>query len=178
MFGARFLSAILIATVGGIIATYKDTVSEGLLTGALLVQLSNVFFALGSFYWTKWFKPTGETDVSLMVPFFAGAFVMSTLLCVLFCRSFEMPNTQQLAQLAWLGAVSSGLGFFLWNIGSVKVSGIILSIANNLKLPIAVIVSIFFFDEKTSMVPLAFGIFLILLALQLGSVHPETKAQH
>jgi drug/metabolite transporter (DMT)-like permease len=103
---------------------------------------------------------------------------MSTLLCVLFCRSFEMPNTQQLAQLAWLGAVSSGLGFFLWNIGSVKVSGIILSIANNLKLPIAVIVSIFFFDEKTSMVPLAFGIFLILLALQLGSVHPETKAQH
>ena len=176
--GIRLATAILLATVGGIVATYHDTVSDGLLIGAILVQVSNIFFALGSFYWTKWFTPSEENDVGLMTPFFVGALVASAILFAVFSKTFELPDTQQLAQLVWLGAVSSGLGFFLWNKGSLNVSGTTLSIANNLKLPIAVLVSIVFFGEETSVWPLVFGILLILLALQLGSVHQETKAQH
>lgn len=177
-FGLRLVTAILLATAGGIVSTYQDTVSDSLLIGAALVQLSNVFFAMGSFYWTKWFTTSEENGAGLMAPFFAGAFVASALLFTLFSKTFEFPSTQQFAQLAWLGAVSSGIGFFLWNKGAVNVSGIILSVANNLKLPIAVLVSIVFFGEKASIGPLAFGLLLIVLALQLGSVHQETKVQH
>jgi drug/metabolite transporter (DMT)-like permease len=178
MYGIRLATAILLATAGGVAATYQDTVSDSLMIGAILVQLSNLFFALGSFYWTKWFTPSTENGAVLMTPFFAGALVASAILFALFSKKFELPNTQQFAQLLWLGAVSSGIGFFLWNKGAINVSGIILSIANNLKLPIAVLVSIVFFGEKTSVGPLVFGILLIVLALQLGSVHQETKVQH
>ena len=177
-FGVRLATAILLATVGGVVATYQGTVSDSLLIGATLVQLSNIFFALGSFYWTKWFTLSDENSSGLMTPFFAGAFVASAALFALFSKTFEFPSTQQFAQLVWLGAVSSGLGFFLWNKGAVNVSGIILSVTNNLKLPIAVLVSIVFFGEKASIGPLAFGLLLIVLALQLGSVHQETKVQH
>jgi len=177
-YGFRLATAILLATVGGVVATYQDTASDSLMIGATLVQLSNIFFALGSFYWTKWFTSSAENGAGLMMPFFAGALVTSALLFALFAKTFELPNTQQFAQLIWLGAVSSGLGFFIWNKGAVNVSGITLSVANNLKLPIAVLVSIVFFGEKTSVGPLVFGILLIALALRLGSVRQETKVRH
>jgi drug/metabolite transporter (DMT)-like permease len=177
-YGIRMATAILLASAGGVVATYQNTVSDSLLIGATLVQLSNLFFALGSFYWTKWFTPAAQNSAGLMTPFFAGALVASAILFALFSKTFELPNTQQFAQLLWLGAVSSGLGFFIWNKGAVKVSGISLSVANNLKLPIAVLVSIVFFGEKTSVGLLIFGILLIVLALQLGSVRQETKVQH
>ncbi len=177
-FGIRLATAILLATAGGIVATYQAAVSDSLVIGAALVQLSNVFFALGSFYWTRWFTLSADRATALMVPFFTGAFFASAVMFLLFSKTFEFPSTEQFAQLLWLGVISSGLGFLLWNKGAVRVSGVILSVANNLKLPIAVAVSIVFFGEKTHPGPLVLGILLIVLALRLGSFHQETKAPH
>lgn len=174
----RLVTAIILATVGGAIATYQDTVSDELLIGAGLVQLSNIFFATGSVFWAKWFAPHVGVSARLMVPFFAGFLFVSAVLCALFAGSSDLPDASQFAQLVWLGAVSSGLGFFLWNKGAISVSGIILSVANNLKLPLAILVSVVFFSEKASPGPLILGIILIALALNLSSDRRETRAQH
>src|SRR3972149_6330006 len=58
---------------------------------------------------------------------------------------------QQVLTLIYLGAVASGLGFFLWNVGARKVNGGTLAVFNDLKIPLAVAVSFIFFGEKASL---------------------------
>jgi len=70
--------------------------------------------------------------------------------------------------LVYLGAVASGLGFFLWNVGARKVNGGTLAVFNDLKIPLAVAVSLIFFGEKASLPHLLIGGTVVVAALLLN----------
>lgn len=70
--------------------------------------------------------------------------------------------------MIWLGVVASGLGFLIWNLGALRVSTSTLAVANNLKLPIAIIISLVIFGESANLGLLAAGLAILLLALRLA----------
>jgi drug/metabolite transporter (DMT)-like permease len=174
----RLVAAAGLATVGGLIAANNDLSSPEIAVGACLVQLSNIFFAAGLILWTRWFDRHTETLQDLMTPFFLGAMTSSMVLCAFFAESFNKPTPEQWLSLTWLGAISSGLGFFLWNKGALKVNETMLSVANNIKLPIAIVISIVVFREQARSVPLVVGVILITLGLKLGTYQPKTTQPH
>lgn len=174
----RLVAAACLATVGGFIAANNDLSSPEIAVGACLVQLSNIFFAAGLILWTRWFDRHTEGLQNLMTPFFLGALTSSFVLCAFFAESLNMPTAEQWLSLTWLGAVSSGLGFFLWNKGAIKVNETTLSVANNIKLPIAITISIAVFGEQARALPLTVGVLLIILALRLGTYQPKTTQPH
>jgi len=174
----RLVAAACLATIGGFIAVNNDHSSPEIAVGACLVQLSNIFFAAGLMLWTRWFDRNTETLQNLMTPFFLGALTSSMVLCAFSTESSILPTPEQWLALAWLGAVSSGLGFFLWNKGALKVNETTLSVANNIKLPIAIVISIAVFGEQARALPLTVGVILITLALKLGTYQPKTTQPH
>jgi len=170
--------AAVIATIGGMIATWNDISSSNLMAGAVLVQISNLFFAAGSLLWTKWFAKKNGSSSYLMAPYFVGAWITSAVISLIFSTGEVKLSPIQILAMAWLGIVSSGLGFFMWNKGATSVSQTTLTIANNVKLPIAIVISIFLFDESANLPNLTCGIVLITLALWMVVSPPKTKPQH
>ena len=72
---------------------------------------------------------------------------------------------KQLLTLIYLGAIASGLSFFLWNIGGRRVNAGTLAVFNDLKIPLAVVVSLLIFDEQADLVRLIVGGSIIIGAL-------------
>ena len=58
---------------------------------------------------------------------------------------------QRWCALAYLGVVASGAGFYLWNTGAARVKAGELAVMNNLKSPLAVLVSIIFWKAGAIM---------------------------
>lgn len=175
---ARVTIASFLATVGGIIVAHGDLSSEKLAIGAALVQLSNLFFAIGSILWTRWFADYQKYLFMMMTPFFLGALFSCLIQIIFFAPSMNLPSLHQWLALFWLGGISSGVGFYFWNKGAILVNEETLSVANNIKLPIAVLISILIFSEEGNAPNLTLGIILIMLSLRLGTSLPKPRLQH
>lgn len=173
----RLLLAATLATLGGLIVSMNNEGNHSIIVGTALVQVSNLFFALGLFLWSRWFEKEQDT-LSLMTPFFLGAFSVSIVLCIVFSDQIRLPQSNEWLTLIWLGAISSGLGFYLWNKGALIVNDTLLSVSNNLKLPIAIAISILIFNESANIKSLLSGICLITIALWFGRNHPKTIQSH
>lgn len=169
----RLLLAATLATLGGIIVSMSNEGHLSIVVGSALVQVSNLLFALGLFLWSRWFEKRQDT-LPLMTPFFLGAFSVSIVLCIIFSDHIRPPEINEWLSLIWLGGISSGLGFYLWNKGALRVNDTLLSVSNNLKLPIAIAISILIFNESANIKNLLSGLCLITLALWLGLNRPKT----
>jgi drug/metabolite transporter (DMT)-like permease len=90
-------------------------------------------------------------------------------------QTFAVTGAQWLT-LLYLGVVASGLSFFLWNVGARKVDAGALAIFNDLKIPLAVIVSLLFFGEQTNLLQLSVGGAIMLAALLLNERVEKHKA--
>jgi drug/metabolite transporter (DMT)-like permease len=174
----RLITAAVLATMGGLIVAGNELASNEIAIGASLVQLSNLFFAIGLILWTRWFDRSECEVLQLMTPFFLGALASALILCAFFATSIEIPAGTEWLSLIWLGVISSGLGFYLWNRGALNVNAATLSVANNIKLPIAIIISVSIFGEQANLVTLSMGVLLITLALKLGTYQPRTTRPH
>jgi drug/metabolite transporter (DMT)-like permease len=174
----RLITATVLATLGGLIVAGNDLASSEIAIGASLVQLSNLFFAVGLILWTRWFDRSESEVLHLMMPFFLGALTSALILCAFFATTVEIPAGVEWLSLVWLGVISSGLGFYLWNRGALNVNEATLSVANNIKLPIAIIISLTIFGEQANLFRLTMGVILITLALKFGTYQPRTKRPH
>jgi drug/metabolite transporter (DMT)-like permease len=89
---------------------------------------------------------------------YLGGFLTAGLSAAVFTpwQSFRISG-EQIIVLVYLGAIASGLSFFLWNVGARKVNAGTLAIFNDLKIPLAVIVSILFFGEQANWFNLIVG---------------------
>lgn len=163
----RLVFASLLATIGGMVAAGGNLNSSPVGLGIALVQLSNILFAVGVLLWTAWFSPIEHQQSKLMFPFFLGAFFASALLSVLFAKSWRPLSTNEWFVAIYLGVLASGVGFFLWNKGAMRVGPAVLSSANNMKLPIAVIVSLTVFHETADISKLLLGSSMIIAAIML-----------
>jgi drug/metabolite transporter (DMT)-like permease len=83
----------------------------------------------------------------------------------------------QMGVLLYLGAVASGLGFFLFNAGARRTDIGTLAIFNNAKIPLAILASALVFHEHVDWLRLAAGGAVIALALGLNGWVVRTRVQ-
>jgi drug/metabolite transporter (DMT)-like permease len=139
------------------------------LYGIVLVQLSNLCFAAGQLAYralmARLEKPVADHGVFFWLHF--GGFVVLTPLALPLALAEvpPAPTPVQWAVLAYLGLVASGVCFFLWNRGARLVNAGSLAVMNNLKIPLAVLVSLLIFRETAGWPTLLAGTLLILVAL-------------
>jgi len=180
-FHARYWVISLVAVLGSAVIKWHWPESFSVL-GFVFVQLSNLCFAAGQLYYRRlmrdvpirdahvFFWPYLGATLFLLLMLFLRHILFSSLPLSMFFAKFRFMPTlitpKQWLALIYLGTIASGLSFFLWNIGSRKVSSAgILAVMNNLKIPLAVTVSLLFFKEPSSLPSLIAGSLLFLAAL-------------
>ncbi|MCX5783743.1 MAG: EamA family transporter [Elusimicrobia bacterium] len=169
-FDLRGLSLASLAVLGGAIIVYSPGEMKNIFAGFMLVQASNISFAFGQvFYRETAAKYQFNAAQIFAVIYFGGALTAGIYTGINggFSASAAL-SARQIAVLVYLGAVASGLGFFMWNIGATKVSAPVLAVFNNVKIPLAVICSLLIFGEQVNMVKLFIGGAVIVLALYLS----------
>lgn len=140
--------AALIATIGAGIVVARPF-ANGALEGIVLMQVSNACFALGQIWYRRWkLSRPAVPEVRVFALAYAGA-VMATLpTAIPAFATINSITTDQWLTVLYLGVVASGWCFFLWNYGAARTSPGPLAVANNLKIPLGVAVSLWVFGES------------------------------
>lgn len=163
--------SVVMAVVGGFIIEYRQLSSPELWLGVLLMQASNLCFAFGQVFYRRTMSriPGKHSDLHVFALLYLGAALTAALAAAGTPWTSLAITPKQAVILLYLGAVASGLAFFLWNIGARRVSAGTLAVFNNLKIPLGILVSVFFFGETASWPRLLGGGALMALALAINS---------
>jgi carboxylate/amino acid/amine transporter len=169
-FHYQFLLTALLAVAGTAVISYNGITSGQALTGFLLVQISNIAFAFGQVYYRLVMRPLdGYRDRDVFGLLYLGAFLITGISCAALTNWSKVQlGFTQYWTLAYLGIIASGLSFFLWNKGARQVDTGTLAIFNDLKVPVAVLISVVVFGESVNLVNLAVGGAIIVLALVIN----------
>jgi len=162
-----FLLAAALAVAGGAVIAWSGRNVAGAVRGILLLQVSNLSFAIGQVAYRRWRRRAVDVrDREVFALLYLGG-VLVTGVSALVCVDWEAvrPSHRQLGVLLYLGVLPSGLCFFLWNVGAARVNAGILAVFNNVKIPLAVAVSLLVFGESARLAPLAAGGLMIAAAL-------------
>jgi len=175
-FRAVNLCAALVAVIGAGAAIRWHGETPGLsLAGFLLIQLSNICFALGQILYREVFARSAQPLAdhhSFFWLYLGGVAVLLPL--GLGETSFVTAMTrEQWLALLHLAVIASGLSYFLWNSGARKVTAGTLAVMNNLKIPLAVLVSLLLFREQANVAGLVAGLLLMAVALCLPRFQKE-----
>jgi drug/metabolite transporter (DMT)-like permease len=157
---ARYFWAAALSVAGAGVVLWRSINAEGVLTGFILVQLSNLCFAAGQLAWRKERArlPASATDASLYALALAGGLALTLAVSAASTRwSAFAPTGNQWITIAYLGSVASGLGFFLWNRGASRVNAGALAAFNNAKIPLGIACSILVFGEHADIARLFAG---------------------
>ncbi len=164
------LFVALLAFAGSALLQFPDQPLMANVRGIVLVQFSNAAFAFGQIAYRKWMssKP-GLQDKNIFGFLYAGSVVVTGVF-LLFSTKFDRISVQthQWLALIYLGVIASGIGFFLWNLGSRKVNEGLLAIMNNMKIPAAVLASLVILGERAAWPRLLAGCVMIAAALYLN----------
>ncbi len=176
-FNLLHLAMVLITVAGTWIIEGGHVQTAGFITGFLLVQASNLCYAFGQIYYRRVMAQTeGLKDSDVFGYMYLGALVVTALATALLVPVSSITlDTKQILTLIYLGAVASGISFFLWNIGARKVNAGTLAIFNDLKIPLAVLVSLLVFGEKTDVPALLIGGAIIIAALVLNEYYSRKR---
>ncbi|WP_456441328.1 EamA family transporter [Caldithrix abyssi] len=170
-FHALHLGVALLSILGTGIILWTEIDSRQIVMGFLFVQASNLCFALGQILYRKIrlnSKSINE-EAQIFAALYLGAVLVTGLAAVLSVSWSAIFLTKtQIWTLIYLGILASGFGFFLWNYGALKVNAGTLAVFNNLKIPLAIGVSLLIFGEKTNIVRLLAGGTLVGLALWIN----------
>jgi drug/metabolite transporter (DMT)-like permease len=131
------------------------------------VQLSNVCFAVGQVWYRRLVPPSSEIrDREIFAALYCGG---SLLAAIPVAMSSGMSSTlagltsTQVATILYLGLIPSGLGFFLWNAGVRRSREGTAAVLNNLKVPLAILVSWMIFEPFPSLESLARTVLAVIL---------------
>ncbi len=173
----HWLTAVL-TILGSAIILFSENMYLGFWKGILLIQFSNLCFAFGQVYFVKIIK--GNIDVKPLNIFgilYFGALLYAGVLTSLTTDFNALFITdKQWFTLIYLGAIASGIGFFLWNFGATKVSTGTLAILNNLKIPLGVLFAFLFLNETINFLQLVIGVLFIGAALLIENKYFHMKS--
>ncbi len=166
--GANLIAALLAVCGAGVIL-WKGVSSDAPLIGFLLVEASNLCFALGQLAYREVLcRHTDQPLADRHVFFWLYLGGLAALIPLGLRDNLSLaphPTATQLAALLYLGVMVSGLSYFLWNSGARRVAAGVLAVMNNLKIPLGVAVSLLVFGERTSIPALLAGGVLVCAAL-------------
>jgi drug/metabolite transporter (DMT)-like permease len=169
-FAPRLAAAVLLAIAGAAVVCWQGFSTPGLLAGFVLVQVSNVAFAAGQFWYRRIrVALPGATDTDVFALLYLGAFAVTAAASVFMTDwgAFS-PAPAQWLTLVYLGTVASGLCFFWWNLGATRARLGPLAVFNNAKIPLGVAVSLLFFGESANLPRLLAGGALLVLAIAVA----------
>ncbi len=160
-----FLMAFL-SSASCALLIYKPIASINV--GLVFVTLSNICFALAQVFYQHLFK--FKTDLQAHFShLFLGGFLMCLIFLLVQFKPLQWPTIKQTAVLFYLGVVASGIGFFLFNKGATRVSTGVLSVFNNIKIPMGVLTSLIFFNERPSFTFLILTLLIFVFSIYFGS---------
>jgi len=168
------LLMVLVCLAGSSVMKYSEIQRDDFWFGFFLIQLANLCFALGQVGYKKLFEGKALDHKQAFAPMFLGGVCVALLAVFVTQTSYVPPSSKQWLVLIYLGVLSSGVCFFLWNLGATKAKAGTLAIMNNMKIPLAILCSVLFFGEQTNITTLAIGTVLIFLAL-FGATKPIKK---
>ena len=165
-----FWVAALLAIAGGVVLQISPAQLTVDWLGVLLLQLSNVTFALGLIWYRRLLAAHPDWDEkSLYFVIYAGGAAVCALL-----MAFTMPegtvrlvSAKQWWLLGYLGIIASGISFFLFNKGATMVNSGVLAIMNNVKIPGGVLAALIVLREECDYPSLVVSLMLFLAALYL-----------
>jgi drug/metabolite transporter (DMT)-like permease len=168
-FNPVYMVSSLLSVAGAAVVVFKNSQNFSLQTGFILMQLSNICFATGQ-VWYKRIKFNNDlADKNLFAWLYTGAFILSGINMMIFTNPLEITiTTNQIYVLLYLGVISSGICFFLWNIGATKVNAGSLAALNNLKIPLGIAAAIFIFGESADFIRMIISLLIIMAALLLS----------
>ena len=169
LFGERFrflyIVCILLSVVGAAIIVWQNLTFDMLVKGILLMETTNCSFALGQVLWKKYI---GSVDADYMASAYFGATLFVLPFAILNVDIFQIKlSMAQILSILYLAIIPTGIGFWMWNRGSVLVKYSTLAVMNNLKIPLGILFSIFIFQEKISPISFTIGTGIILLAAMI-----------
>lgn len=166
-FNPVHLVTAALAVLGTWVVESGQPLSGGILNGFLLVQVSNLAFAFGQVYYRKLMSSAeGLKDRDVFGILYLGAVLVTGLVTLFFSPLQAITLTsKQIWTLAYLGIFASGICFFFWNLGARQVNAGALAIFNDLKIPLAVAVSLLVFGEQANWVNLLIGGGIVVLSL-------------
>jgi drug/metabolite transporter (DMT)-like permease len=149
-FRLRALLAALLSIAGAALVALKSTDLKPTLAGLLLIQVSNAAFAIGQVLYRRLRHQHPDLkDSKIFGLLHGGALLVAVGALLLKLDSINLVLTsRQVATLAYLGILASGVCFFLWNVGATRVSPGTLAVMNNAKVPLGVACSLIFFGEQ------------------------------
>lgn len=170
------ISSILAIIGAGVIAYTRIGQSE-FITGILIVQASNICFAVGQIYYKKvMFKYSSIQNSDIFAIMYFGALIVTGTFTFVYADWKHVSlNMDQLMSIIYLGVIASGLGFYLWNTGARITKISTLSVMNNIKIPIAVLCSIFIFSEEADWPRLLIGGVLMLISVIVSEKYSFPK---
>jgi drug/metabolite transporter (DMT)-like permease len=167
----RHMIAAIMAVVGAGVLIWQNRTSDTILTGFIIVQGANLCFAAGQVAYKRLrpLMPKGTNDARIFFWPCLGAVAAALTVSIFYTQWSEVhPSSDQWGVLLYLGAVASGLGFFLWNYGATRVNTGTLAVFNNAKVPLGVACSLLFFHESGDPVRLSLSLALLIIAVLIA----------
>jgi drug/metabolite transporter (DMT)-like permease len=172
------LVSAVIAIIGAGVIVYSKLGHTEFLTGVLLVQVSNICFAVGQIYYKKVMSrhPSVQSSDIFALMYFGGLIITALFtLTTVNLDSITTISQSQLMVLLYLGVIGSGLAFYLWNVGALRSKISSLAVMNNAKIPLAVLCSIFIFGETADWLKLIIGGGLMLVSVIISEKYSYPK---
>jgi len=167
----RNMVAALVAVAGALLVVAWGMPRDDAWHGVLLLQGANLCFAVGQLIYPKLKKEMGSPDLVMIGWMYWGAFFVTGSAVLLgggvALEAWSLPAG---LTLLYLGLLPTALGFYWWNKGAAKVSSGWLAVSNNLKVPLAVVVSWLVFGEIAD-----WGRAIAGLVLVVGSLFVAVK---
>ena len=162
--------AILLVIIGSYLMRFNSLNLKDYMLGFVLIQCANIFFATGQILFKKWNDKNKDKDiVHNFSQLFFGATLITSIFYFLGSSESAILTQSNLFSLLFLGIISSGIGFLMWNIGATKVSAEKLAIMNNAVIPIAIFNSYLIFGEEINFILFFPGLIFFYLAFKLIS---------
>ena len=163
----RGVVAAVAAAAGCAWMVWRGLPGREALAGVLLLQGANLSFAVGQVLYRRMRRGSEgrALDAGSLAWMYLGAAVLAGAAAAgggAFGRGFD---ARAVGALLYLGLLPTGLGFWLWNRGAVRVSGAVAAVMNNVKIPLAVLAAWAVFGETVDL-----GRFLPGAILLFGAV--------
>lgn len=137
-----------------------------------LMQIANLCFGAGQLAWRETVRRNpGLVEREAIGWLYLGGFLVAA--CFHLVRlgaggEIVFPDIRQTLVVVYLGVIASGIGFFLWNYGASRVSTATLAAANNLVVPLGVVLAMLFEHRRPDWVLFGIGTLCIALALRVA----------
>lgn len=155
----------LLAVIGAGIIRYNQ-VTDHFWTGLVLVQLSNISFAIGMVGYKRLMETRPMPQHNAFAWFYIGAFLVAVVGWSVLGNAQKMPETTlQWSILVFLGVAASGIGYFMWNVGATQVDAGTLGIMNNMHVPAGLLVNLAIWHQQPHWPTFITGAAVILASL-------------